>query len=144
MTTTSKSADIGLCTSNTGTPAVSATVDVAIRIKRALVQDLRECRLSRAEVALQLSSGCGRTISEAQIDSYTAETKTHRIPIELVPAWVGVTGSRRLLDLLCGEAGLFVATAKERDLAEFGRQQILKEKAERSLQAVKEKLWHEV
>jgi hypothetical protein len=121
-----------------------AREDTGTRIKRVLVRDLAECGLSRAQVAFDISQVVNRAITESQIDNYAAESKPHRIPIELIPAWVGVTRSHRLLDLLCEEVGLCAMSAQDRELAELGREQIHKERAERRLAEMKEKLWHAV
>jgi hypothetical protein len=98
-----------------------ADPDMRLRIKRTLVQDLKECRFSREQVAEALSRLIGRTITLAQIDAWAAETKEHRLPAEYVPAWVRCTGSRRVLELLCAESGMWVADAEEHDFAEYGR-----------------------
>ncbi len=97
------------------------------RVRKALKADLAGCGLSREEVALRLSNRVGR-VSLAMLDAYVAETKAHRFPAELIPAWVSVTGSRRLLDLLCGEVGLSIATSEDRDFAELGRAQMTGER----------------
>jgi hypothetical protein len=117
-----------------------ASEDIGGRIKRALAEDLRESRLSRAQIAFDLSNLVGRAVSVATIDAWTAATKPHRIPIEMVPAWVGVTGSRRVLDLICGEAKFYVATEQDLALAEMGRIHLEREQADRRLEEIKEKL----
>ncbi len=103
-------------------------LDLHLRVKRAAAQDLAECRWSREQIAEALSKLVGRDVSLAQIDAITAETKNHRMPAEWVPAWVRVTGSRRLLELLCAESGMWLADAIEHDLAELARAQIQSER----------------
>ncbi|KKL21473.1 hypothetical protein LCGC14_2445110 [marine sediment metagenome] len=98
-------------------------------VKRAAAQDLKECRWSREQVAEGLSKLIGRQISLAQIDAMIAETKTHRLPAELIPAWVRITGSARILDLVCAECGLWLADETEHDLAELSRAELDREKA---------------
>ena len=94
--------------------------ETSVRVRKVLQQDLAECRFSRDEVARRLSVRMGR-ISVAIIDAYVAHSKPHRFPAELIPAWIEVTGSRRILDLLCGEVGLSIANEEDRDFAAFGR-----------------------
>lgn len=114
---------------------------IASAIKGVLGLDLRECRLSRAQVAEELSRLCGRVVTESQIDAYTAETKSHRFPAELVPAWVKVTGSVRLLSLLCGEAGMWLGSRTDHGFAEYGRAAVRREKESARLEQLKGDLW---
>jgi hypothetical protein len=110
-------------------------------IKAVLVADLRECRWSREEVAMRLTDMAGRPITEATIDAWTARTKPHRFPADLVPAWVRITGSTRLLHALCEDSGMHAADASDREFAELGRAQIEREKAEQKFQQLKGELW---
>jgi len=103
------------------------------RVKEALVRDLKASPLSRAEVAVRLSREAGRHISLPMIEAFLAPTKPHRFPAELIPAWVLVTGSRCVLEVLCAELGLFPATPEDRDFAELGRTRLLDEKLTRRL-----------
>jgi hypothetical protein len=103
-------------------------LDLNQRVRRALAQDLKECRWSREQVAAAISKLVSREISLAQIDAYCAETKTNRFPVELIPAWVRVTGSKRLLELLCAECSMWLADATEHDLADLARAQIHQER----------------
>ena len=114
-----------------------ADLDLHLRVKRAAAQDLKGCRWSRQQVTHALSKLVGREVSQAQIDTIIAETKTHRMPAEWIPAWVRVTGSRRLLDLLCAEAGMWLADETEHDLAELARAQIHQERANTRIQELR-------
>lgn len=104
-------------------------------VRNALHADLKMCGKSRERVALELSAMVGRQISAEMIDAFVAASKAHRFPAEWIPAWVTVTGSRRLLDLLCGALGLSVATEEDRDFAELGRTRLRDEKLTRKLWA---------
>ncbi len=83
--------------------------------------------MSREEVAVRLSV-CGSRISAVILDAYLAESKPHKFPAELIPAWIQVTGSIRVLELLCAEIGLSIATQEDRDYAELARMQMRAEK----------------
>lgn len=104
--------------------------ELHLLVKRVAAQDLKECQWSREEVAIGLSKLVGRRVSQAQIDAMLAESKTHRLPAEWIPAWVRVTGSKRLLELLCAEAGYWLADATEHDLAELSRVEFERQRAE--------------
>ena len=112
-----------------------------LAVKQAAAQDLKECRWSREEVCLELSRLLAREITVAQIDAMVAETKSHRLPISIVPAWVRVTGSRRLLDLLCTAAGMWLADETDHQFAELGRAGLRAEKLAARAAELKEALW---
>lgn len=129
-----------ICADITG--GTASGTDFAIEVKRCLQADLRDCRWSRADVAEMLGLAAGRSISEYQLDNWTAETKEgHRFPAELVGAWVRVTGSRRLIDLVCGAAGFVAADQTDRDLAEFGRATLREQKAQAEAERLRGELW---
>jgi len=90
----------------------------------AVKNDLDECGVSRDQMAFALSGELGYPVTVAQIDAIVAPTKANRMPAEWIPAWVKATGSRRLLDVLCADCGLTVATSEDREFAEFGRHQL--------------------
>lgn len=103
--------------------------DLHLRIKRAAALDLKACRYSRTEVADAIGRLIGRPVSTAQIDAIVAESHAHRLPAEWIPAWCRVTGSTRILEMLCAEAGLWLADDTEHDLAELARAELNKHKA---------------
>ncbi len=110
-------------------------------IKRLVAQDIKDCPHSREQVADHLSWLLGRHITVAQIDAITAQTKDNRLPAEWVPAWSVATGSRRILELLCTEAGYWLADETEHELAELGRAQIVRERADAKVEELKRKHW---
>jgi hypothetical protein len=115
-------------------------VGVSRRLKRVAALDLKECRLSREEVAGQLSVLCGQRITLAQIDALVAEAKPHRLPAAWIPAWVRVTQSARLLELLIAGSGFTLADQTERDLAEMARAEIRRDRAARDASDLRERL----
>jgi len=102
--------------------------DIHARIKRAAAQDLKECRWSREQVTEGLAKLIGRPVSVAQIDAVVAESHTHRLPAEWIPAWSRITQSTRVLEILCAEVGMWLADDVEHDLAELARAEMTKDK----------------
>lgn len=123
-------------------PSDHAACDLAV--KRAAALDLKECRLSREAVCMELSRLLEREITVAQIDALVAESKTHRLPMSIIPAWITVTGSTRLLALLCGAAGMWLADETEHRFAELGRAGLRAEKLAARTAELKEALWDKV
>jgi hypothetical protein len=117
-------------------------IEFGLAVREALRKDLRALDgLSRDQVADQLSQWAGRKITRAQLDALVADTHQHRFPAELVPVWVRVTGSARILVLICEAAGYWVANETERDLARMAWEQIRREKSAGVVEKLKAKLW---
>jgi hypothetical protein len=70
------------------------------QIKLAAAQDLKCCKYQATEVSIALSGLSGRDITTQQLEGFVDAATPHRFPLDLLPAWVRVTGSRRILDLL--------------------------------------------
>lgn len=119
--------------SETGLSAEFAMVSATVR--SALRADLVASGKSRDQVAVDLADAIGRQVTVEQIDAFVAPSKPHRFPAEWIPAWVQVTGSRRMLDLLCEPLGLSLANEQDRDFAALGRAQITQERLVRKLWA---------
>lgn len=80
------------------------SIDGAIR---AIISDsIKQCPLSRYEVAAKMSDILGAEITKAQLDSWSAESKeNHRFPLIYISAFCQITGCRELaryMAKLCG------------------------------------------
>ncbi len=115
-----------------------------IEFKRLAVKDLKECRWSREEVCIRVSHLVGRQITTAMLDAFLAESKTHRMPASMIPAWVQVTGSHRLLKFLCESLGMYLVDQDQHDLIKFGSMTLQVEKAQREVSNLKAQLWDKV
>ena len=111
-----------------------------LAIKRASALDIKECSLSREQLAHCLGSILRRNITLAQLDSITSETHAHRFPADWVPAWTLLTGSRRVFDLLVVAAGLWIGDAHDRMLADYGQTCIDSEALNEHSEALRKKL----
>jgi len=85
------------------------TLCVREALRLALCQDIKQCSLSRPQIAGEMSHLTGVSITRAAIDSWTAESKPqNRMPAEYISAWCVVTKSRRSLAIINEAAGAFV------------------------------------
>ena len=110
-------------------PLLSQKLGITDDVKLIAAQDLKRCRYSREEIALALSGQVGREVTVAQLNAWVAESHSNRFPLDVVSAWTRVTGSTRLLELVCTEAGVYVASETEHRLAAYGRRVIELDKA---------------
>lgn len=84
----------------------AANVREPLRV--ALCAAIKQCPLSRWEIAGKMSHLLGQEISKFSLDAWTAESKDgHRLPAEYLPAFCQVTGDNGPLQILAETAGLF-------------------------------------
>ncbi len=82
-------------------PADPGSLNISLRLREAISQALRRCKLSRSQVAAQMSKLTGNDISKTMLDAYTsASEEYHRFPAEWIPALVLVTGNEDVLRVL--------------------------------------------
>ncbi len=84
------------------------TMNVRDRLRRALNRAIKECSLSRHQIAGEMSHLLGVEITKAVIDAWTAESKdNYRIPAEYLPAFCRATGSNDPIEILNDTVGMF-------------------------------------
>ena len=108
--------------------------NLGLTIKTAAALDLKECRWSREQVAEGLTVMLGRPITVSSIDAVTSKTHSHQFHVEWLPAWIRITGSRRLLDLVCAASGLWAVDAGDWDLAQYARATLTAEKLKKRIE----------
>lgn len=97
------------------------TFNLSNQIRQELTNGLKRSPLSRHEVAAQMSDLVGVEITKSQLDSWTAESKDgHRFPAEYLPAFVRVTGHKRLLHIMAELVDCYVLESEVALLAELG------------------------
>jgi hypothetical protein len=77
------------------------SMDIDKAFREAVSLDLKECPLSRYQVAAIMSELTSQDITKSMLDSWTAESKEqHRFPAIFVPAFCQATGGSRTLRML--------------------------------------------
>lgn len=95
---------------------------------------LRECPLSRYQVAARMSEQLGQDITKTMLDSWMAESKEqHRFPAVFLPAFCEAVGSTEPLRMLGQRIGAFVLPGPEALRAEIQRieEEILRKQADK-------------
>jgi hypothetical protein len=101
-------------------PAGSFDIDRQFRELVSLA--LKNCPLSRWQVAARMSELTGSDITKAMLDSWTAESKeTHRFPAIYLPAFCEAVGCSEPLRMLGKMVGVFVLPGPEALRAEIQR-----------------------
>lgn len=118
------------------TQVEEGSLDVAEKLRIALTQALKQCPLSRWEVAGKMSELLGQEVSRFMLDAWTAGSKEgHRFPAEYLPAFCRATGSQEPLRMLAQAAGMFALPGPDALRAEIKRL----EEDERKVRAEKRK-----
>jgi hypothetical protein len=97
-------------------------------VKRQATKDAAGSKVSRAAIADRLSRSLGRRITTAVLDAVLSETKPNRFSADWIPAWVQITGSTKLLAMLCEGAGYYLADETTLNLAALARAELGKKK----------------
>ena len=117
-------------------PAPTAgSLDYANELCATLSAALKECPLSRAEVAAKMSDLTGEEISLAMINAWTAPSHGRwRFPFEYAAAFEVATGTVTLQQLLAAKRGSLVLIGKQAHDARLGQieRQMERLKAERA------------
>ncbi len=114
--------------------------NVRLKIKKILIEDIRDQDLSRPQIAEKLTELSRKRVTHTMVDAWTSGTKDHRFPADLIGLWVRITKSTRLLEFIAAGAGYWVGDRTDRDLAEFARASLRVESFQRQQRDLKRKL----
>ncbi len=108
------------CSQANSKEAVEGDLDIANRLRLSLLQAIKQCDLSRHQIAGEMSHLLGHEVSKTTIDSWTAESKErNRIPAEYLPAFCRVTGDRESIRMLAERGDMFAMPGPEALRAEI-------------------------
>ena len=100
------------------------SLDMASEVCATLAKAIKECPLSRAEIAARMSDLVGEAISEHMLNKWTSRSSEGwRFPFEYAAAFEWATGSQALQLLLARKRGALIMTPKDGRDAEIGRAQ---------------------
>lgn len=100
----------------------SGSMDIDRFFREAISEALKNCPLSRYQVAARMSELAGQEITKAMLDSWTAESKEgHRFPAIFLPAFCEAVGCSEPLKILGRLVGVFVLPGPEALRAEIRR-----------------------
>ncbi|WP_333822818.1 hypothetical protein [Pinisolibacter sp.] len=110
---------------------------MAPEVCAALARAIKDCPLSRAEIAARMSDLTGEAISEHMLNKWTSRSSDGwRFPFEYAAAFEVATGSQALQLLLARKRGALIMTPKDGRDAEIGRAQRELKEAQRRLHAL--------
>ena len=119
-------------------------------LKSAMRESLRECPLSRDQVAAEMSGmidsaglrfpGNSRSISKPILDKWVGESSAHVIPLSLLPIFCAVVETRLPLQIVCAPLRLVVITEEDGKVFLWGRAEIEKRRAIRRARKLAEEI----
>lgn len=110
-------------------------------VRGVLIEAIRKCGKSRAQIADEISRSTGRDLTEISLNKFTAESRTdYRWPAELDRAFCAATGDDTLLRCRVEMAGYKVIGSEEMQLLELGRQYLMRQRASAQVSALEQSL----
>ncbi|MDR1397204.1 MAG: hypothetical protein LBJ14_05680 [Desulfarculales bacterium] len=101
---------------------MEGSLNIQQKLRISISQALKECTLSRYQVAASMSELISSEVSKSMLDAYTAESKEyHRFPAEYIPAFCKVTNCFLPLEIMAKNVGMFVVPGAEALRAEIQR-----------------------
>lgn len=100
--------------------AGSFNIDASLR--EMISQSLKNTKLSRYEVASEMSRLLGKEISKTTVDTWSAESKeNHRFPLSYLNAFIKATGDKSILRFICEISGGCFIEGEDALRLELGR-----------------------
>jgi hypothetical protein len=121
-------------------PEPGSGLDASL-VRTALVEAIRACGKSRAQLADEMSLLTGTEVTVRRLNAFTAASREdYRFPAELLRAFCFATGSFLLLRRLVEQSGFSMITLAERDLLNLGRECLKRDRSTKKVSMLKRRL----
>jgi hypothetical protein len=121
--------------------AVPGSFDDTSVIRGVLLDSMKSSGLSRASIAERMSYLLGRSVTDAMLNAFTAESRgDRRWPAEFDRAFCEATGNNTLLTCRVKMANLHVITDDEKDILELGRAFLMRNQADEKIALLQRRL----
>ncbi|MQP64738.1 hypothetical protein GE253_05195 [Niveispirillum sp. SYP-B3756] len=117
-----------------------ASLDLTSRIRRWTNEAIEQSVFSRPQIAEIMSDLTGRAITKPMIDTWTGESRTNRMPAELVPAFCVAVGNAHLLQQMAAVMGALVMDTQQARLARMGQYALITVMAQEQMRALADNL----
>lgn len=117
-----------------------ASMDLSSRIRRWTNEAIDLSVFDRLQIAAIMSELTGRAISKPMIDTWTGESRTNRMPAELVPAFCMAVGNAHLLEQMAAAMGALVMDTHQARLARMGQYALVTVMAHEQMRALADSL----
>jgi|GEM_PF-3498811 len=69
-------------------------------VKQIASEDVKESKYTIAQISGAIAGLTGRPLSAEMLAAFIDQAQPNHFPLDIVPAWVRITGSRRLIEFL--------------------------------------------
>lgn len=108
---------------------------LAGKLAKAIALTMEDSRMSRDEIAAQMSELTKSSVSKGMLDTYSSQAReNNQISAVRLAALVAITGDARALNVLLEEAGLIVVPKKYEALLKRERARELRDAMDREIQ----------
>ncbi len=113
----------------------------AALIRAIVVDAMKHCTKSRAQIADEMSLLVGTQVTERMLNAFAADSREdHRFPSELARAFCAVVGDDRLLTCCAEAAGLHVIDETGWELLELGREYLRQKRSASAVAGLEKRL----
>jgi len=110
-----------------GSKDTPGRLNIDATVRELVSEALKRTRLSRYEVAAEMSKLLGREITKSQIDSWSAESKeNHRFPLAYLNAFCEATEDKTIIRLIAERAGGYFIEGEDALYTELGKLEQMK------------------
>lgn len=110
-----------------GSKDTPGRLNIDATVRELVSEALKRTRLSRYEVAAEMSKLLGREITKSQIDSWSAESKeNHRFPLAYLNAFCESTEDKTIIRLIAERAGGYFIEGEDALYTELGKLEQMK------------------
>ncbi len=114
--------------------------DIPHLVRAALVKAIKNCPLSRYQIAARISELMDRDLTKEMLDKYCSESaEGHRLPAEIIPAFCKVTGSLSLLKIFAEPMACTFLDSTETQALEIVRLRLEREKLQNKIRELEKK-----
>jgi hypothetical protein len=101
---------------------IPGSFNIEAILRELISSALKNTKLSRYEVAAEMSKLLGREITKSQIDSWSAESKEHhRFPLAYLNAFMEATGDKTIVRLISEKAAGYFIEGEDALYTELGK-----------------------
>ena len=116
-------------------------LDLSTAISRALADDLKHPIKSRRGIADELSALLGRTITERQLENWSASSHArHRVPLDVAVALLRVTGKHGAASVALEAVGARVISGKDINYLALSKKQVQRRRLDEEIGKLEEKI----
>lgn len=115
-----------------------SSLDLSSRMRRWVNEAIALSPFDRPQIASIMTELTGRPVTKPMLDTWTGESRTNRMPGDLVPAFCLAVGNTHLLQQMAAAMGALVMDTQQARLARMGQYALITVLAQEQMRALAE------